>query len=331
MGEAAAQPAATAVTVLRGAPFLLATGVRLEWSEVPERVRAAVEDHLSSPVVVAVDQRGGFSPGLAARVRCADGSRAFVKAVGSAPNPHSPNLHRAEARAAAGLPPSVPVPRLRFGYDDGDWVALIFDDVNGRLPAQPWQPAELRRVLDAVVELSVALTPCPLADPPHRLADLREDFAAYRRLAEDPPDDLSLWERRHLAELASIGESAVDGITGDTLMHTDLRADNVLIGADGRVWFVDWPWACRGAIWVDSALLVLNAALHGYDPEPIVDSHPLLSTVDNDRLTALLVGFSGFFAEAARQPDPPGLPGLRAFQRVQHQSTSAWIRRRWRL
>jgi hypothetical protein len=56
MGEAAAAAAE---------PIPLATGSRPDWTEVPGRVRAAVEGQLGSPVVSATNQRGGFSPGPA--------------------------------------------------------------------------------------------------------------------------------------------------------------------------------------------------------------------------------------------------------------------------
>jgi hypothetical protein len=88
-------------------------------------------------------------------------------------------------------------------------------------------------------------------------------------------------------------------LAGDTLVHLDMRADNVLLGEDGAVWFVDWPWTCRGARWVDSALLVLNAATYGHDPEELVAANPLLSAADPIALTALLVGLAGMFAECA--------------------------------
>ncbi|MFT4081246.1 MAG: hypothetical protein QM638_01545 [Nocardioides sp.] len=44
----------------------------------------------------AVGQIGGMSPGCAARVRGADGTRAFVKAVGADLNPDTPTLFRRE-------------------------------------------------------------------------------------------------------------------------------------------------------------------------------------------------------------------------------------------
>jgi hypothetical protein len=88
------------------------SGVRMQWAALPELVRAAVEAHLGAPVVEAVTQPGGFSPGVAARLRTADGRRAFVKAVGTELNPDSPKIYRDEVRITAALPASAPVPRL---------------------------------------------------------------------------------------------------------------------------------------------------------------------------------------------------------------------------
>jgi hypothetical protein len=99
--------------------FTPATNQRLEWIALPASVRRQIEDRLGSPVVETLTQRGGFSPGVAARLRLRDGRRAFVKAVSSSPNPDSPTLHRQEARVAAALPASAPSPRFLFIHDDG--------------------------------------------------------------------------------------------------------------------------------------------------------------------------------------------------------------------
>jgi hypothetical protein len=120
---------------------------------VPAGVRAAVEDALGTTVAGAQSQQGGFSPGAAARLRLADGRRVFVKAVGPELNPDSPGMHRREGAVAAALPATVPSPRLRHTADDGEWVALVFEDVDGRQPRVPWQRDELDRVLAAVAEL----------------------------------------------------------------------------------------------------------------------------------------------------------------------------------
>ena len=114
-----------------------AEGARIGWQDVPEPVRAAIEGVCGAAVIEARTQPGGFSPGLAARVRCADGARWFVKAASAELNPDAPRLHRQEAMVLADLDPLIlagqlPVPRLRGTAEHGPWFALVVDDVDGR-------------------------------------------------------------------------------------------------------------------------------------------------------------------------------------------------------
>ncbi len=88
-------------------------GNRLAWADLPGEVRAGIESRLGAPVVAVRDQSGGFSPGLAVRLRLADGQRVFVKAVNAGRNPESPGMYRREAAVMAGLPAAVPAPRRR--------------------------------------------------------------------------------------------------------------------------------------------------------------------------------------------------------------------------
>ena len=120
-----------------------AEGQRLDWSAIPAGVRAAVERDLGSPVVEAISQRTGFSPGVAARLRLADGRRVFAKAISAEPNPDSPAFHRREARIVAALPPAAPVPPLRYLVDEDGWVVLVFAEIAGVHRAQPWRADEL--------------------------------------------------------------------------------------------------------------------------------------------------------------------------------------------
>jgi len=84
-----------------------AEGARGAWRDVPQPVRAAVERVCGSSVVEALTQPGGFSPGVAARVRCADGRRFFTKAAPADVNADAPRLRRQEARVLAGLDPLI--------------------------------------------------------------------------------------------------------------------------------------------------------------------------------------------------------------------------------
>ncbi len=265
-------------------------------------------------------------------MRCADGGTAFVKAVGTELNADTPQLHRAESVVAAALPPEVPAPQLRFCYDDGQWVALVFDASPGRLPALPWSPAEAGRVMAAVVGLAETLTPCPVPGLPAASDRLREDLMSWHRLAADPPPDLNPWETVHLPELAGLAADLVGSgspLDGETLVHLDLRADNILLEPHGRVSFLDWPWACRGARWLDPVLFALDPLVSGgVDPDALLADRAALAGVEADAVTRALLGLAGMWAEASRKPVPPAMPTIREHQRRWHDAALAWGRRR---
>jgi aminoglycoside phosphotransferase (APT) family kinase protein len=319
--------------VSRNRPPPPATGWRLDWSDAPAWLRAEVETRLGGTVVEAVTQLGGFSPGVAARLRLAGGRRVFVKAVGPEPNPDSPGAHRSEARMMAALPRSAPAPRLLWSLDRDGWVALAFEDVDGAHPAQPWQRDELRRVLRTVADMAAVLTPAP-AGIPSIAERMAGTLTGWRRLAAGHTagaDDLSgldPWAARHLDRLAELEAGWPRATAGPTLLHADLRADNLLL-TPTRVVAVDWPWACVGAAWVDLLLLLPSVAMQGGpDPEPTFATHPVAAGADPAAVTTALGAWAGFLIDGSRQPPPPGLPTLRAFQLGQGLVALDWLRRR---
>jgi aminoglycoside phosphotransferase (APT) family kinase protein len=309
-----------------------ATGRRVAWADAPGWLRDEVAARLGGTVVEAVTQPSGFSPGLAVRLRLADGRRAFVKAVGPGPNPDSAGIHRSEARTMAALPRSAPAPRLLWSLDRHGWVALAFEDVDGVHPALPWRPDELRRVLDMVADLAATLTPAPPGLPPvaERLSDT---FAGWRRLAaasagRDDLAGLDPWAVRHLQRLVDLEARWPAATEGGTLLHLDLRADNLLL-TPTRVVAVDWPYASAGAAWVDLLLLLPSVTMQGGpDPEPTFAAHPVAAGADPVAVTATLAAFAGFLLDGARLPPPPGLPTLRAFQLGQGVVALDWLRLR---
>ncbi|RIV37982.1 phosphotransferase [Micromonospora radicis] len=299
---------------------------RLRWAELPPEVRSAVQEILGDRVVAAVSQPGGYSPGTADRVRTAGGRRAFVKAASPAQNPDTPDAHRAEARITAALPAYAPTPRLLGCHDDGYWVALVLTDVDGRAPSTPWRPDELDAVLAALARMAAALTPVALPRVPPIAERLAGDFTGWANVAADPPPDLHPWARAHLDELRAATQRGLATLAGDTLCHTDLRGDNLLIDGDGRVTVVDWPWAAHGPAWLDSALLLLDVCLHGgYDLDTLLRRLPLAADADPAALLGLYAGLAGFFTDRARLPAPPGIPTLRPFQQAQADVLLPWL------
>src|SRR5205085_1421957 len=170
----------------------------------------------------------------------------FVKAMDADAWPLEAVYYRTEALIAAALPPAVPAPRLLGTLDDGHWVMLAFEDVDGTEPAQPWRRADLDRVAGAVQDLARAATPSPVALPGDhpRLGGWAEVAGDGQRLARLP--EHSAWAAANLAELLRLEEAGLAAARGDSLVHFDLYAHNVLLTPD-RVVFVDWPHARLGA------------------------------------------------------------------------------------
>lgn len=313
-------------------PAPAAAGSRLPWHEMPERVRAALDAWLGSPVVSAQSQPSGFSPGAAARLQTADGRRYFAKAVGPELNPISPGMHRQEARVLAAIPHHLPVAKLLWTYDEGDegWILLLFDDVEGTHPVEPWHPDELARALDALTCLANALTPVPpgLAHL-ERIGDsglLQGRW--WARLAVDPPSGLDAWSRRHIDRLAELEIDAPAAVAGDTVVHLDFRADNLLLTPD-EVIVVDWAHASIGAPWVDLLAFLPSVAMQGGpEPESLFIRHPLGRDADPGAVNAALADIAGYFTYGALQPEPPELPGLRAFQAGQAVEARRWLNTR---
>ncbi len=188
-------------------------------------------------------------------------------------------------------------PRLLATFDTGGWVALVFEDVDGWTPAQPWDPAELTRVLDALADLALALTPAPIAAPP--VADaLGPAFRGWRQFASQAEGGTELagldpWAIRNLAGLAGLEASWESAAAGDSLVHADIRADNLLLTPD-RVFVVDWPWACLAQPWLDLLGLLPSVRMQGGPPpQAIFDQHPVARDADPAAVTAVLAGLAG--------------------------------------
>jgi aminoglycoside phosphotransferase (APT) family kinase protein len=145
---------------------------------------------------------------------------------------------------------------------------------------------------------------------------------------DDDLADLPDWVRRNLERLAALEPEWEAASAGETLLHFDLRADNILLTPD-RVLVVDWPHASLGAGWMELLQILPSIAMQG-GPKPweIFDSHPLGREAPEGEVTAVLAAVAGYFIRQSRLPSPPGLPTLRAFQRDQGIPAVEWLMRR---
>ena len=310
------------------------SGQRLDWRDLPRHVRRRIDELAGAQVSVEITATEGFSPGFVAVLELADGRDVFVKAISREISPIAVGQARQEIVAAAALPDEVPAPRLQWSDDDGEWVLLGFDAVHGRSPELPWKRSDLELVLATVDVLSRA-RPRPGCPLPRTVDLLADEFTGWRRLLGASPDvkaefaaiggPLALWALAHLETLVGWERRALDGCDGDGIVHGDLRADNVMIDADGKVWLIDWLHASVGASWLDLAFLLPSvAAQGGADPAAIFAEHA--PGVSRDDLRAGLAGLTGSLVWGSLQPAPPGVPNLRPFQSAHGEAALHWLR-----
>lgn len=308
-----------------------AVGVRLAYDDVPVAVRDWVERTLGSPVVATAEQVGGMSPGCATRLTCADGTRGFVKAVGAELNPDTPGLFRREIGVLAHLGEHELWARLLASYDDGAWVALLIEDVEGRHPDFT-HTGELEAVLEGTDRLSEVLrerdVPASVA-----LVDVAGVFTTWAEsldaLADTPaatpvPD----WLRTDPYGWADLlREHAARPMPH--VAHWDIRVDNLLRRPTGEVVFVDWGVAARGPAWVDPLL----ARLERVD-EPWFDgslgSSPALTEAGDEVVTAFLAGFAAHLAVRSIVAVDINLPTLNDFRITESRRMLAGVARRTR-
>ena len=146
---------------------------------------------------------------------------------------------------------------------------LSTEYVEARPPRRPWRLPELQLCLDTLAAAVPVLTPPPaeLGLPPAS-EELAEWPAYWDHLRTSRPD-LS-----HLDEAAALAGRYVEVMAGETLVHTDVRDDNILLTTDGRALLCDWNWPMVGAAWLDSLFLLIGPRGDGLDVAAVIDGPP---------------------------------------------------------
>jgi aminoglycoside phosphotransferase (APT) family kinase protein len=289
-------------------------------------VRRTITERCGSPVTSAVSQDSGFTPGFASVLQCEDGSRHFVKAASLIAQRPFAEAYREEARKLAALPEDAPAPRLRWTLEAYDWFALSTEYVDASAPARPWQAAELQACVDMLVAAAPVLTPPPAGLELPRAAEELSAWPAYWDHLRATRPGLP-----HLEEAAALAATFAEVTAGATVVHTDVRDDNLLLATDGRVLLCDWNWPMVGAAWLDSLFLLIGPRGDGLDVESVIAGHPLLATVPPEHVDVVLALVVGYFLHSADQPVPPTSPFLRDAQRWQGEVCWEWLceRRGW--
>ncbi|ADB32829.1 aminoglycoside phosphotransferase [Kribbella flavida DSM 17836] len=319
-----------------------ATSARPAWSALPEALRRSLAVALGTEIVEAGPSVGaGFTGGLAAPLRLADGRKVFAKAAPD--TQHGYDAYRREAEIVPQLPPAVRVPAVvataQAGGSAGErWFAVASEYVAGRMPGTPWTAADFAAATAACEVMAEALSPTPLAGLATFVAELEAGgfpfHLADEILAGDRPlpPGFQPWLPTALPELSALIARYPVALAGDSAMHSDLRPDNLLIDRTGQCWTVDWNWLSLGPAWCDWVGLLPVAQAHGIDTAAAIRRSPLTADVPADDLDCCAAIIAAYMLDALDAPPPPGCtPELRRHQRLYAWTFLDWLalRRGW--
>jgi hypothetical protein len=309
------------------APKKSASKKRLLWECLAAKTQADIERLANGRVVAAASCTAGFSPGLASRLDLAGGRRVFVKAMDAVEWPDQAMWYRTEALVSQSLPPNVPGPRLLAWSDDGCWVVLVFEYIDGAAPDFGRNPSDASRIAAALDDLAGLLTPSPIPVPSDhpRLGGWADLAADCDRLARLPL--ASQWAADHLSTLIELENVGMAAARGDSLVHFDAFPHNILM-AGARVLFVDWPHARLGAPFLDLIMFASSAESAGIDPDQLLADRAVTADLDPHVIDAVLAAFAGFCVGGSLWAADPGLAPIIAAKAELGSAATAWLRRR---
>ena len=254
---------------------------------------------------------GGYTPAQRWLVSFEDGTSCFVKSAAALPgSPMDAWLRREHdvySRIEAGF-----MPRLLAWDDDGIQPLLVLEDLSAARWPPPWRPGDV----DAVLATLAAVHATPLEAP--AAEDLDPDLVTHWRDVEaDPAPFLSLglcsraWLDAALPIL--IGAALAAKLSGNDLVHFDVRSNNICFNGD-RVLLIDWNFAARGNGELDVASWLPSLHSEGGPlPEAILPGAP--------EWAALMSGFFGCRAGLVKLPHAPN---VRNIQLTQLRSALPW-------
>ncbi len=265
---------------------------------------------LLGPVDQLTPVRRGYAHNERAVAVARDGHSVFAK---RAVDEETAGWLRSEHRMYEALAGTDLAPRL-LGWIDDDLPVLVLEDLSGCVWPPPWDAARIGAVLTALARVAEIRPPVGLP----ALADETASEQGWDLVLAEPAEFLSLgicdpeWLERTGPDLARA--SAGTPLSGDRLLHCDVRSDNLCL-CEGRAVLFDWNLACTGNPMFDVAFWLPSLESEGGPPPEVV------APACPPELAAYV---AGFFAARAGQPVIPHAPAVRQVQLTQLRSALPW-------
>lgn len=292
---------------------------RPSWETVPPLVREFVEQRFG-PVLRTTSLPSGNTPGVVSALEVAD--RTVVLKTIAREEPLA-RAYEAEGAVGALLPSTAPAPAVLAHDVVAEWVVVLFEYVAGRHPDLSPASPDLVPVHRLLCQLGTTLSPCPgsLAAAGE---DLRAEFSSWRRLTS--ADLRGSWAADYHGTLITLEQCVLDAMDGDTLLHTDLGATNMVVSTSG-VTVLDWSWAVRGAAWVDVAFLLPQLIMAGHAPaaaEAAMRGVPAWEHASTDAIDGFAAAVTGLWTATAGS----GPPSLQEYRVRALRAGRSWVAHR---
>lgn len=326
------------------------TARRRMWSRLPAAVQEYLAAQLGGQVDSVVLAGGGFTPGFAGILASADGKRIFAKAAPASDAFVYP-AYRRESEVVPLLPDGMPVPRLLAAGDvtadssggaggdvppgsgdSTDWHVLVYEAVDGRMPGTPWTEDDL-----AAVESSCATSARLLSAgfPPGMAGtsvaeDILSTPSPFLEVADGGPAPWFLpgMTAARARRFQQCLEDSPRALAGTSVLHGDLRPDNILIRS-GRALFCDWNFLGTGAAWIDWVGVLPYARGGGIDVEAWLRRSTLTCDVPPEHIDAFLAALLAYMVNSGNAPEVGASPQLRSHGRHTARLIFEWVLSRW--
>lgn len=303
-------------------------------AQAPPEVREDVARLLEGPVLREVPAAAGFTSSIASTVVSSRGRRFFVKAA-----PIGDGLGEAvETGVVLAEVVGDLGPRLLGAASPGAWRIAVYEVLDGQ-SVSDWRTEDLGPLLRVVEQLRERLDPSPLGATTPYAEAFTPLLGTWQALAGAPGAAPMTAAVEHVRSrplpiavpvhvLADLENRWLPTLTsGAALHHGDLRRDNVMRTADGRLRIVDWThlWSAPG--WLDLVRLAPDLAASGHDPQALLLGS-CWAEAPVDAVDVVLAGLAGRAWREGHLPEVAEIPGLRRMQREQGLHTLRWLERR---
>lgn len=309
-----------------------------EWRTVPAEIKAKVAETLGSPVARAMRIWGGFGPSPTYRLRLQNGKRAFFKGTFPGSNEFQIKAHESELRTYRELNEYITpwAPKLLGEFSHDEWQVLLLEDL-GPKTAPPWRTSDVKAAARGLAEFHNTTINTDLDG---LLENLRfsgilksqlwktnisdEKIEGLTSIAGNRASDAKRWIHQNLHALAESSEKLMDIADSMVFMHLDVRSDNLRVNS-GKLRLFDWPHATIGPPEFELVAFAQSVeAENGPKAEHVLAAYEENLALNPEVIASSIASISGYFANNVRQPDIPGLPRLRTFQRAQLAASLRW-------